>query len=63
MTNAKECREVLTKVVDILDDAEITDTDGLVVTVTSVTSPQFTGTDDKERSIYTCSVNVDYYRN
>lgn len=63
MTDAVVCREVLTKVINILDNAKITDKDGLIVDVTAVTTPQFTGTDDKERSIYSCSINADYIRN
>lgn len=60
--DAKKCREILTKVIDILDDAEITDTDNLELSVSAATTPQFIATDDKGHSIYTCNVNVDYFK-
>lgn len=58
---AEKAREVLTKILDLLDGARLVDTaDGLRIKARAVANVQFIGVDDKNNSIYTSSVNATY---
>ena len=62
-SDAAECREILTKIINILDDAEIvSEDDSLTVSVSAVNTPQFISTDDKGFSIYMITINADFER-
>lgn len=59
--DAKQCREVLTSILDLLDNKKLIDNeDGLIIKINAVSNAQFIGTDDKLNSIYTCSFNATY---
>jgi len=59
--NAATARSKLDAILNLLDRRKLTDTtDGLELKLNTVANVQFIGTDDKNNSIYTCSLNVEY---
>ena len=62
--NASNCREILTNVLDLLDNKKLMDTsDSIELKISDGANVQFIGCDDKGSAIYTCSVNVEYWEN
>lgn len=60
-SNAKKGREILTKILDLLDGARLKDTDDKFLIKTKAgANVQFIATDDKNNSIYTASINAVY---
>lgn len=59
--NAQTCRQVLTNILDLLDGAKVIDTsERLKIKLANVSNVSFVGIDDKNNSIYTCSVLATY---
>lgn len=59
--NAATCRSTLDTLLNALDGLKLEDTtDGLQLQISLGANVQFIGTDDKKRSIYTCSISVVY---
>lgn len=62
--NSKSARSKLDSILQLLDRQKLSDsTDNLTMKINTVSNVQFVGTDDKEKSIYTCSVLVEYKTN
>lgn len=59
--DAKKSRKILTNILDLLDGAKLADTtDRIKIKLSAVSNVQFVGADDKNASIYTCSLNAIY---
>lgn len=59
--NALTSREILTNILNLLDGLKLVDNqDGLRLKIKAVANVQFIGTDEKNNSFYTSSVNVTY---
>ena len=62
--NAADARSKLDSVLTLLDGRKLQDSiDGLELKITANANVQFIGIDDKNRSIYTCSISVEYKTN
>lgn len=62
--NSLSARSKLDSVLNLLDGQKLSDsTDKLTLKIKTVSNVQFVGTDDKNKSIYTCSVLVEYKTN
>lgn len=60
-SNSKTSRDTLDKILELLDGRKLTDTmDELNLKIKSNSNIQLVGTDDKNRTIYSCSVTVEY---
>lgn len=60
-SNAKNCREKLTAILELLDGARLDDIDdGFLLKIETVANVQFVGIDDKNNSIYSAGVSVAY---
>ena len=59
--NAAEARSKLDSILNLLEGQKLLDsTDNLVLKLKTVSNVQFLGIDDKNYSIYTCSISVEY---
>ena len=59
--NAAEARSKLDSILNLLEGQKLLDsTDNLVLKLKTVSNVQFLGIDDKNYTIYTCSVSVEY---
>lgn len=59
--NAADARSKLDAILNLLDGQKLLDsTDNLVIKLSTVSNVQFLGIDDKNFTIYTCSISVEY---
>lgn len=59
--DAKKARETLDAILNLLDNKKLNDElDGLTIKTRVNANVQFIGTDDKNNSLYTCSISCEY---
>lgn len=59
--DAKKARETLNAILDLLDNKKLNDElDGFTIKTRVNANVQFIGTDDKNNSLYTCSISCEY---